>query len=66
MTIGQVKWFNDAKGYGFINVSGTDYFVHFKEIQCEGFKSLKQGDRVSFTPEKSPKGMIAKTVSIVN
>lgn len=59
MQLGIVKWFNDAKGYGFIESGGKDYFIHYKEIQAEGFKSLKEGDKVNFTPSKSDKGLIA-------
>lgn len=62
MMHGRVKWFDDAKGYGFIQSGGKDYFVHFKEIVSEGFKSLKEGDNVSFAPEISPKGLTAKSV----
>ena len=61
---GTVKWFNDSKGFGFIASEGSDYFVHFKEIQGQGFKSLKEGDRVSFEPGQSPKGPVAKNVVI--
>lgn len=59
---GTVKWFNDSKGFGFITSEGNDYFVHFKEIQGKGFKSLKEGDHVSFEPAESPKGPVAKNV----
>jgi CspA family cold shock protein len=66
MQNGIVKWFNDGKGFGFIASEGKDYFVHFKEIQSQGFKSLKEGDKVSFEPDSSPKGIIAKNVQIQN
>jgi CspA family cold shock protein len=66
MRHGTVKWFNDSKGFGFIESEGDDYFVHFKEIQGHGFKSLKEGDQVSFEPGSSPKGAVAKNVHIVN
>jgi len=62
MQNGTVKWFNDQKGYGFIDSNGLDYFVHFKEIQSDGFKSLKEGDKVRFSPEKGAKGLVAKSV----
>lgn len=64
MQNGIVKWFNDGKGFGFIASNGSDFFVHFKEIQCQGFKSLKEGDRVTFEPGDSPKGPVAKNVQI--
>jgi cold shock protein len=56
---GIVKWFSDAKGFGFIESEGKDYFIHFKEIQSPGFKTLKEGDKVRFTPSQSPKGDVA-------
>ena len=57
MAEGNVKWFNDAKGFGFIQQdSGADVFVHFSQIQSEGFKSLAEGDRVSFDVSAGPKG----------
>lgn len=60
---GTVKWFNDKKGYGFITVEGQDdVFVHFQEIQSEGFKSLKQGEEVEFEIVDGEKGKQAKTV----
>jgi CspA family cold shock protein len=64
MQKGIVKWFNDGKGFGFIASEGSDYFVHFKEIQGQGFKSLKEGNRVSFEQGQSPKGPVAKNVRI--
>jgi CspA family cold shock protein len=63
MAEGQVKWFNDSKGYGFIeSEAGHDVFVHHSAIQGEGFKSLSEGDRVSFTEEKGTKGLQATNV----
>jgi len=65
MKNGIVKWFNDQKGFGFIASDNQDYFVHFKEIQGQGFKSLKEGDKVSFESGSSPKGPIAKNVVVL-
>ena len=62
---GIVKWFNDTKGYGFIASEGKDYFVYFKDIQAQGFKTLKDGQKVQFTPDTSPKGPCAKDVIAV-
>jgi len=63
MTEGRVKWFNDSKGYGFIETdSGHDVFVHHSSIQGEGFKSLSEGERVSFDEERGAKGPQATNV----
>lgn len=61
---GTVKWFNDEKGFGFITPDGggDDLFVHFKSIEADGFKSLKEGQKVSFVAEKGQKGMQAARV----
>ena len=60
---GTVKWFNDAKGFGFITPqSGPDLFVHFRSIQGNGFKSLKEGQAVSFVAVQGQKGMQADHV----
>jgi len=60
---GTVKWFNDAKGFGFISgENGEDVFVHFRSIQSEGFKSLKEGQKVSFTVVQGQKGLQADAV----
>ena len=66
MEQGTVKWFNNAKGYGFITrQSGEDLFVHFKAIKQEGYKSLKQGDVVQFDVEQGEKGLQAVNVTVV-
>ena len=63
MAQGTVKWFNDAKGYGFISQEGgEDVFVHFSAIQAQGFKSLAEGDKVEFEVTKGPKGLQASNV----
>jgi CspA family cold shock protein len=62
----QAKWFNEKKGYGFIQQDGgKDLFVHFSAIQGDGFKTLKEGQRVTFEIEDSPKGPKAKNVQII-
>ena len=64
MEKGTVKWFNNAKGYGFItSESGEDLFVHFKSIVGEGYKTLKQGEMVQFEVEQGAKGLQAINVS---
>jgi CspA family cold shock protein len=61
---GVVKWFSDAKGYGFIaRESGEDVFVHFSAIEGSGFKTLKEGQRVEFTVEQGKKGLAAVNVT---
>ena len=63
METGTVKWFNDAKGYGFISrQSGEDVFVHFSAIQASGFRSLQEGQQVQFDVVKGPKGWQAENV----
>jgi CspA family cold shock protein len=63
MAEGSVKWFNDAKGFGFIEQdNGVDVFVHFSSIQSEGFKSLAEGDRVQFDVTQGQKGPQASNV----
>jgi CspA family cold shock protein len=66
MEKGTVKWFNAAKGFGFISrASGDDVFVHFNAITASGYKSLNEGDTVEFDVEKGPKGLAASNVSVV-
>lgn len=62
---GSVKWFNNAKGYGFIVPSdgGEDIFVHYSEIVGDGFKTLKEGEGVIYELARGPKGFYAKTVT---
>ena len=63
MANGIVKWFNDSKGFGFIEQEdGSDVFVHFSEIKSDGFKSLSEGERVSFDIEQGQKGPAATNV----
>ena len=61
---GTVKWFNDAKGFGFITPDGggEDLFAHFKEIQGSGFKTLKEGQKVEFEVKRGPKGLQASLI----
>ena len=66
MEKGTVKWFNGAKGFGFITrQSGEDVFVHFKAIIGDGYKTLNEGDRVEFNVEQGPKGLQASQVTKV-
>ncbi|GGY78864.1 cold-shock protein [Pseudoduganella plicata] len=64
---GTVKWFNDAKGFGFITPDGggSDLFAHFKDVQAEGFKSLSENQRVSFERTPSPKGEKASNIRAI-
>ena len=64
MAKGKVKWFNAKKGYGFISTEeGKDVFVHHKEIQSEGFRTLREGEEVEFDIAEGPKGELAKNVT---
>ena len=67
MTQGTVKWFNSEKGYGFIQVEGsnTDLFVHFSAIQSSGFRSLEEGQRVEFDVTQGQKGPQAENVRVL-
>jgi CspA family cold shock protein len=63
MANGTVKWFNDSKGFGFIEQEdGPDVFVHFSEVKSDGFKSLSEGERVTFDVEQGQKGPAATNV----
>ena len=67
MQTGTVKWFNDAKGFGFIapDDKGNDLFVHHTAINTGGFRTLKEGQRVSFEAVRGPKGMQASNVTVI-
>ncbi|MGJ8758196.1 cold-shock protein [Acinetobacter sp. HC8-3S] len=63
---GTVKWFNEKKGFGFIQSdSGQEVFAHFSEIQSKGFRSLQEGQRVTFTLGEGQKGPVSKTVTVI-
>ncbi len=64
--IGTVKWFNDAKGYGFISrEAGEDVFVHYSAIEGDGFRSLREDQQVEFAVEQGPKGLQAVQVTVL-
>ena len=67
MATGTVKWFNDAKGFGFITPDdgGADLFAHFSSIQGSGFKSLKENQKVEFVATQGPKGMQASNINLL-
>ncbi|KAA0016889.1 cold-shock protein [Salinicola corii] len=66
MATGTVKWFNDTKGYGFISPDdgGDDLFAHFSEIQAEGFKTLQDGQKVTFDVTQGKKGLQAANIKV--
>jgi cold shock protein len=68
MPIGTVKWFNDAKGFGFIEPDGggEDVFAHFSAIQMDGFRTLKQGSKVRFEVVQGPKGQLAQNIAALD
>ena len=67
MAIGKVKWFNDSKGFGFIETEGSDdVFVHFSAIQGEGYRSLEEGAEVEFDIVQDPKGPRADNVVVIS
>ena len=70
MNTGTVKWFDAKKGYGFISDTATkdskDYFVHFSEIQTDGFKTLEEGQKVTFEIGEGKQGEVAKNVKTIN
>jgi CspA family cold shock protein len=68
MPTGTVKWFNDAKGFGFIEpeAGGEDVFAHFSAIQMDGFRTLKQGGRVRFEVVQGPKGQLAQNIAAID
>lgn len=61
---GKVKWFDHKKGYGFVEGDERDYFVHFSEIQSEGYKTLRDGQQVTFEVGEGQKGPVAKNVIV--
>ncbi|MCV2369295.1 cold-shock protein [Roseateles oligotrophus] len=65
MALGTVKWFNDAKGFGFIEpeAGGEDVFAHFSAIQMDGFRTLAQGSRVNYELIQGPKGQLAQNIT---
>jgi CspA family cold shock protein len=62
MTNGLCKWFNESKGFGFISANEKEYFVHYKEIKKDGYKTLKENEQVRFEPGTSDKGLVARNV----
>lgn len=67
MATGKVKWFNDAKGFGFItpDEGGKDLFAHYSSIKIEGFKTLKENQKVSFEVQTGPKGEYAANIQVI-
>lgn len=68
MAMGTVKWFSNAKGYGFIapDEGGDDIFAHFSAIDMDGYKSLRQGQKVLYDVNQGPKGLLASGIKIAN
>jgi cold shock protein len=68
MALGTVKWFNDAKGFGFIEPDGggADVFAHFSAVQMDGFRTLKQGGQVEYELVQGPKGNLAQNIRAVH
>ena len=69
MSEGKVKWFDGKKGYGFVSdtsADDTDYFVHFSEIQTDGYKTLEEGQKVTFDIGEGRQGEVAKNVKTIN
>lgn len=68
MAVGKVKWFNNAKGFGFIvpESGGEDIFAHYSTIQMEGYRSLKAGQDVTFDVQQGPKGLHAENIDVLN
>lgn len=67
MAVGTVKWFNDAKGFGFIRQeNGPDVFVHYSQIVGDGFRTLEEGQAVEFEIKEGPKGLLAERVSKIS
>ena len=66
MPVGKVKWFDERKGYGFISrEDGDDVFVHYSEIEAEGFKTLTENQEVTFELKEGPKGLQASNVRLI-
>ncbi len=67
MAVGKVKWFNNAKGFGFIvpEEGGEDIFAHYSTIQMEGYRSLKAGQEVTYEVQQGPKGLHAENIGVV-
>lgn len=68
MAVGKVKWFNNAKGFGFIvpDDGGEDIFAHYSTIQMEGYRSLKAGQEVTYEVQQGPKGLHAENIDVVD
>jgi len=67
MAVGKVKWFDSKKGFGFIlNPQGKDIFVHFTEIQCDGFRMLEEEQLVEYELQEGPKGLLARGVKVLS